>query len=83
MLNMLLGVGIAGSYVASQSGTAYTLHFSNTLLVSSIGLLSLLVITAVFVPFNGYYLPRKWGVFLIACYIIIMTINIIVELLSR
>lgn len=83
MLNMLLGVGIAGSYITSQTGEPYMLHFSRTLLVSSIGLLALLIMTAVFVPLNNYYLPRTWGIFLIASYIVIMSVNIIVEALSH
>ncbi|KAI0033562.1 Sodium/calcium exchanger protein-domain-containing protein [Vararia minispora EC-137] len=83
MLNMLLGVGIAGTYVTSQTGEAYVLHFSRTLLVSSLGLLLLLIMTAIFVPFNDYYLPRKWGFFLIASYVAIMIVNVVVEVLSH
>ena len=47
MLNMLLGVGISGTYITSQSGVPYRLHFSNTLFVSSGGLLALLLATAI------------------------------------
>ena len=80
MLNILLGVGISGSYVTSQTGTPYKLDYSRTLVVSTIGLLFVLASTLLFVPFNGYYLTRKWGVFLIASYVAIMTLNIVVEL---
>ena len=80
MLNILLGVGISGSYVTSQTGTPYKLDYSRTLVVSTIGLLFVLASTLLFVPFNGYYLTRKWGVFLIASYVAIMTSNIVVEL---
>ena len=82
MLNMLLGIGISGSYMTHHTGVPYTLDFSTTLLVSSIGLLALLVLTLIFVPFNGYHLPRAWGVFLILCYLVIMAINVVVEILS-
>lgn len=81
MLNMLLGIGGSGSYIInSTGGEPYSLHFSTTLLVSTIGLLSLLVATMIFVPLNGFHLPKKWGVFLILSYIVIMTTNVIVEI---
>jgi len=82
MLNVLLGVGISGSYLIHTRGQPYKLHFSNTLLVSSIGLLALLVSTMIFVPLNNYFLPRKWGVFLICFYVVIMTANVVVEILG-
>lgn len=82
MLNILLGVGISGSYVISQTGQAYLLPFGTTLFVSGIGLLTLLAATLLIVPLNGYRLSRSWGIFLIASYTIIMTINVVVELKS-
>jgi len=82
MLNMLLGVGISGSYFIHTRGQPYRLHFSNTLLVSSVGLLALLVTTMIFVPLNNYFLPRKWGVFLICFYVVIMAVNVVVEILG-
>ncbi|KAI0279739.1 Sodium/calcium exchanger protein-domain-containing protein [Russula aff. rugulosa BPL654] len=82
MLNILLGIGVSGSYVIHTTGEPYKLQFSNTLLVSTVGLLSLLITTMIFVPLNDYFLPRKWGVFLICFYVVIMTVNIIVEVLG-
>jgi sodium/potassium/calcium exchanger 6 len=82
MLNILLGVGISGSYIIHSKGEPYKLDFSNTLLVSTIGLIALLITTIIFVPWNGYYLPRKWGFFLIFFYVIIMAVNIVVEVLG-
>lgn len=82
MLNILLGVGISGSYVISQTGQPFQLHFGTTLLVSGIGLLALLAVTLIAVPLKGYFLTRWWGIFLIASYTVIMTINIVVELKS-
>jgi sodium/potassium/calcium exchanger 6 len=82
MLNILLGIGISGSYVIHTTGEPYRLHFSNTLLVSTVGLLSLLITTMIFVPLNDYFLSRKWGVFLICFYVVIMTVNVIVEVLG-
>lgn len=83
MLNMLLGVGISGSYITSQTGVPYELHFSTTLLVSAIGLLILLLATAIFVPLNGYFLPRAWGVCLIIAYVVLMAVNVAVEIVSE
>lgn len=80
MLNILLGVGISGSYITSQSSEPYPLPFGTTLLVSSIGLLGLLAMTMVVVPLNGYFLTRAWGIFLIVCYVALMTVNVVVEL---
>ncbi|KAF5371827.1 hypothetical protein D9615_009571 [Tricholomella constricta] len=83
MLNILLGVGVSGTYIIQQTSTPYDLHFSNTLLVSTIGLLILLASTLVFVPLNDYFLTRRWGILLIASYTILMSINVIVELKSE
>ncbi|KAJ3734244.1 Sodium/calcium exchanger protein-domain-containing protein [Lentinula guzmanii] len=80
MLNILLGVGISGSYIISQTSEPYQLHFGSTLLVSTIGLLALLAVTIIVVPLNGYFLTRSWGIFLIACYAALMTINVVVEM---
>ena len=82
MLNILLGIGVSGSYVIHTTAEPYKLDFSNTLLVSTVGLLLLLITTMIFVPLNNYFLPRKWGVFLICFYVVIMTVNIIVEVLE-
>ncbi|KAI5116965.1 hypothetical protein M0805_001368 [Coniferiporia weirii] len=80
MLNILLGVGVSGTAVVRGAGGApYALDFGATLLVSSVGLLALLLATLVCVPLNGFRLTRGWGVFLIVSYIIIMTINLVVE----
>jgi sodium/potassium/calcium exchanger 6 len=82
MLNILFGVGISGSYIIHQTGKPYKLHFSNTLFVSAVGLIALLVTTMIFVPMNDYFLPRKWGMFLICFYAVIMTVNVTVEMLG-
>jgi hypothetical protein len=82
MLNILLGIGISGTYIISQTGRTYELDFSRSLHVSTIGLLCLLGATLVFVPLNRYHLTRKWGILLILSYVIIMIINVAVELKS-
>ncbi|KAH7106497.1 Sodium/calcium exchanger protein-domain-containing protein [Auriculariales sp. MPI-PUGE-AT-0066] len=83
MLNILLGVGLSGSYVISESaGEPYPLNFSTTLLVSTVGLLSMLILTMIVVPLKGYRLTRRWGLFLICYYVLLMTTNIIVEIMK-
>jgi len=80
MLNILLGVGVSGSYVISQTEEPYDLKLSRTLYASAFGLLFLLAATLVFVPLNDYFLTRRWGVLLICSYVVIMIVNIIVEM---
>lgn len=80
MLNILLGVGISGSYIIHQTSVPYQIQFSMTLIVSTIGLLVLLAATLIVVPYNDYFLTRRWGIVLIAAYTIIMAINVFVEL---
>ena len=79
MLNILLGVGVAGTYITRQTSEAYPLHFSTTLVITGTGLLLLLVATLIFVPLNGYFLPRTWGIALIVGYTALMVANVVVE----
>jgi len=84
MLNILLGIGLSSLLVISEHhGAPYKFDFSRTLLVSSCGLLGLLVSTLVFVPMNNYVLDRRWGVFLMCCYAVTMVANICVEVLDK
>ncbi|KAH7884503.1 Sodium/calcium exchanger protein-domain-containing protein [Phlebopus sp. FC_14] len=80
MVNILLGVGISGSYIINKTQSPYHFHFTPTLVTSTVGLLVLLLITLFVVPLNGYFLSRRWGVFLIFSYIVLMSANLFVEL---
>ena len=79
MLNILLGVGLSGSYIVRETGAPYPLQFAPTLVVTGGGLLAVLLATLAFVPMNGYVLPRGWGVALIAAYLCLMIANVVVE----
>ena len=79
MLNILLGVGISGSYIISHTSKPYNLPLSRTLLLNGIGLLAILIVTVVAVPLNGFYLTRAWGIFLICCYVVLVTVTVVVE----
>lgn len=83
MLNILLGVGVAGTYITRQTDHAYPLHFSTTLMITGTGLLVLLLATLIFVPLNGYFLPRTWGVALIVGYTCLMIANVVAEVRSN
>jgi solute carrier family 24 (sodium/potassium/calcium exchanger), member 6 len=79
MLNILLGVG-GGLFMQPQR--PYPLPFSKTLVVSTVGLLVLLLATLIYVPWNDYFLTRRWGIFLVLSYTVIMATNVVVELRS-
>lgn len=79
MLNILLGIGGAGTYVILATGHSYIVNFSSTLWVSAIGLITMLVATMCFVPYNGYWITKRWAIFLLASYCLITILNIVVE----
>ena len=79
MLNILLGIGITGTYITRQTSEPYPLQFSTTLIITGTGLLVLLLATLIFVPLNGYFLPRTWGIALIVGYTCLMIANVAVE----
>jgi sodium/potassium/calcium exchanger 6 len=79
MLNILLGVGISGSYVISKSSKPYDLPLSRTLLINGTGLLVLLIMSIIVVPLNGFYLTRAWGIFLICSYVVLVAVTVVVE----
>jgi len=86
LLNILLGIGLSGTYILTSDdkiGTGQAnlvLDFSPTLLVSCIGLLVILVGILIAVPLNGFYLDRKLGTTLIMTYAVIMCINVLTEI---
>jgi solute carrier family 24 (sodium/potassium/calcium exchanger), member 6 len=82
MLNILLGVGITGIYITNQTGHALPLEFSTTLVITGTGLLVILLATLIFIPWNGYFLPRTWGIALIVGYTCLMIANVVVEIKS-
>lgn len=80
MLNILLGIGISGTYIISSTpDDHYPLEFSTTLFLTGIGLLVFLIATLIFVPSNNYFLPRSWGIALIGAYAGLMVANVVVE----
>ncbi|KAF8127012.1 Sodium/calcium exchanger protein-domain-containing protein [Boletus edulis] len=81
MVNILLGIGISCTLVINESGgTPYTIHFTPTLIASTVGLLMLLLTTLIVVPLQDYVLSRRWGMFLILAYVVLMSVNLGVEM---
>ncbi|KAH7038695.1 Sodium/calcium exchanger protein-domain-containing protein, partial [Linnemannia elongata] len=80
LLNMLLGVGISGTYMTVKTGTPIPLQVSPTLFVSIIGVLVTLLTAMVVVPRNGYVMSRTWGWFLLAMYTTCTIINVAIEI---
>lgn len=80
MLNILLGVGLSGSYmIYSNNGEAYHIEMGRTLIVSGIGLLLILVTTLIAVPLNGYWMNQRLGACLIGAYACVLTTTVAVE----
>ncbi|RCH79066.1 hypothetical protein CU098_003020 [Rhizopus stolonifer] len=82
MLNIMLGVGIGATYVTSQRNEPYTIYVSKTIVVSSIGLLIVLISSLILVPFNGFRMSRGFGYSWIAIYLICTAINLYIEIQS-
>ncbi|KAG9065175.1 hypothetical protein KI688_002497 [Linnemannia hyalina] len=80
LLNMLLGLGISGTYVTLSTDAHVPLELSPTLLVS-LGTILLTVVGAmVVVPRSGYMLNRWWGIFLVVVYLVSMVVNVLLEI---
>ncbi|KAG0262502.1 hypothetical protein DFQ27_002298 [Actinomortierella ambigua] len=79
LLNMLLGVGISGTYMTAKTGQPIPIEVSPTLLVSLVGVLVTLVAAIVIVPYNNYIMGRRWGWFLLCVYFLCTVINVLVE----
>ncbi|KAG0379337.1 hypothetical protein BGX24_000828 [Mortierella sp. AD032] len=80
LLNMLLGVGISGTYMTLNTGNPIPLELSPTLFVSIIGVLVTLLTAIVVVPRNGYVMSRTWGYFLLAMYTTCTIVNVVIEI---
>lgn len=80
MLNILLGIGLSGSYVIFKNGgVPYEVVMGPTLLVSGIGLLTILIATLIIIPLNDYWMNKQIGIGLIAAYGVVLSATIAVE----
>lgn len=93
MLNILLGVGLSGSWIMLTQAEkhqhrhpkkglkfkSYHIEVSKTLVVSGITLLITLVGLLIAVPLNKWVLSRKIGLALIALWVISTAFNVVIE----
>ncbi|CAO3628820.1 unnamed protein product [Cunninghamella echinulata] len=82
MLNIMLGIGIATTYVTIQRQEPYPIDVSSTIIVSSISLLIVLILSLILVPLNHYRMSKMLGYLWISIYIVTMIINLIIEIKS-
>lgn len=70
MLNILLGVGLSGTYLIASNPTREPIHveMGPTLMVSGVGLFTILIGSLIVVPLNGFRMTKRIGGFLIAAY---------------
>ncbi|KAH8555752.1 Sodium/calcium exchanger protein-domain-containing protein [Umbelopsis sp. PMI_123] len=79
LLNLVLGLGIAASYRVWVTGEIYELELAPTIIVSSIGLL-LVLVTAIVVTYLNNYRIDKWiGIMWISIYFIATSLSIFME----
>ncbi|KAI5810172.1 sodium/calcium exchanger protein [Peziza echinospora] len=80
MLNILLGVGVSGIYIAmTRDGQAYRVEVSSTLVISAATLLVTLVFLLVCVPLNAWKMDRRIGWTMIALWGVSTAVNLVVE----
>ena len=80
--DILLGIGISGTYITLKTQEPYKISVSPTLFVSSIGLFIALTSSLVYLPHVDYWMTRKWGYYLIGSYVTCMIINVVIELIG-
>ncbi len=93
MLNILLGVGIGGAWMAMQAANdkhakhpdqplrykPYHIQVAGTLIISSVTVLVTLVFLLIAVPANKWVMSRRIGFCLIAIWSVSTVVNVIVE----
>ncbi|KAI9263504.1 Sodium/calcium exchanger protein-domain-containing protein [Helicostylum pulchrum] len=79
LLNMVLGVGISSTYQTWISGKPYELDIAPTILISSAGLITVLLSTLTVVNINGYNINKELGWWMIIVYCTCTTVNILLE----
>lgn len=75
----MLGLGIAATYRVWVTGETYELELAPTIMVSSVGLLLVLMTAIVVTYFNHYRIDRWIGMMWIGIYIITTSFSIFME----
>lgn len=93
MLNILLGIGLGGTYMTIKSANdkhsahpdkplhygSYHLDIPGTLFISAITVLVTLLVLLILVPSNNWMMTRKIGLTLIALWVVGTIANVVVE----
>ncbi|KAI8879513.1 hypothetical protein K501DRAFT_193415 [Backusella circina FSU 941] len=79
LLNMVLGIGISSTYQTWLTGKPFELDIAPTILISSGGLITVLLSTLVVVNINGYYITKQLGWWMIIVYCTCCVVNILLE----
>ena len=80
MMNILLGVGISGIYLAIvRDGKVYRVQVSSTLIISAVTLLVTLVFLLVAVPLNRWKMSRRIGWMMVVLWCISTIVSLCVE----
>lgn len=79
LLNMVLGVGISSTYQAWLTGKPYELDIAPTILISSCGLITVLLSTLIVVNINGYNITEGLGWWMIIVYSTCCIVNVMLE----
>lgn len=80
LLYVLLGVGVNGIIVMLRDHkTEISFQVSKSLVVSSVGLLFILLVYLVVVTRNGWRLGRKTGMFAVCWWLVVTSVNVVLE----
>ena len=80
LLDMVLGVGISSTYQTWITGKPYELDIAPTILISSAGLITVLLSTLIVVNINGYHINSGLGWWMIIVYSTCTVVNVLIEL---
>ncbi|KAG2180898.1 hypothetical protein INT43_008478 [Umbelopsis isabellina] len=80
LLNLVLGLGISATYNVWVTGESYSLEVGPTIIVSSVGLMMVLLSAIIITYFNRYKIEGWIGWTWISFYVLITVINIILEI---
>jgi solute carrier family 24 (sodium/potassium/calcium exchanger), member 6 len=81
IIDILLGVGVAGLYMNLTSNEEYYVNISPTLLVSTVSLFLTLSSMLIVVPFNQWRMTRLFGICLVIFFTISTATSVLVEIL--
>lgn len=78
-VDMVLGVGISSLYQFWKTGASYKLDIAPTIIISSVGLLTVLSSTLIAVSINGYRITKQLGWWMVAVYLVCLAVNLVLE----